>query len=74
MSEHRAEKLINLITATMVLLAGFYVILFLPVPFSMAGRVLIGIILVLYFIWRLNQIRGRFGKESRLGDKDSPKE
>jgi hypothetical protein len=63
-----AEKILNLSTAILVLVAGLYIIIFLPVSLSLPVRIVMGILLLLYFSWRINyyvrQTRSREKRES----------
>lgn len=54
MFKSRGQKLVNLLSAVIVLVGGFYIILFMPVALSPFTRVAVGILLVIYFLWRLN--------------------
>jgi hypothetical protein len=56
--------IVNLVSAFLVLIAGFYALIFLPVPLSGVGRIVIGTLLVLYFLWRLKHYSWRYGKRS----------
>jgi hypothetical protein len=70
MRNQKAQKIINYITAILVLVGGFYIIIFLPTGFSPAVRVLIGILLVLYFLFRVKYNSRKYGTDkdkSRLG-------
>jgi len=57
----RPEKIVNLLSAVLVLLAGFYAIIFLPLRISDTARVLIAIALILYFLIRLRVYRRKYG-------------
>lgn len=67
MNESRPQKIVNLLSALLVLLAGFYVIIFLPLRVSPAARVIFGILLVIYFLVRLRYFKKRYG-----GTKEEP--
>ncbi len=58
----RPVGIVNLLSAVIVLVAGFYVLIFLPLPFSGGGRLIVGALLVVYFLWRLKYFFGRYGK------------
>jgi len=67
--------IVNLVSALLVLIVGFYALIFLPVPVSGIGRIIIGALLILYFLWRLKHYSGRYRKRSEplsesLLDKD----
>jgi len=49
----RPQRIVNLISAILVLLVGFYAIIFLPFRGSPTVRILIGALLVIYFLFRL---------------------
>ena len=70
MARSRAEKIVNLLTAVLVLLAGFYVIIFLPLRFSGMTRVLLGVLIVVYFSWRMRSILRR-PEEDKIGNRRS---
>jgi len=53
------------VTSTLVLLAGFYLIIFIPLGLSGLLRVIIGILLVVYFLWR---IRYAYGSKAEKRD------
>jgi hypothetical protein len=49
----RPELAVNLISAILVLLVGFYAILFVPLPISDSVKILIGVLLIVYFLFRI---------------------
>jgi uncharacterized membrane protein HdeD (DUF308 family) len=49
----RPEKIVNLLSAILVLVAGFYVIIFMPLQISPLAKILIGALIVIYFLLRL---------------------
>jgi hypothetical protein len=53
MMNTRPERIVNLISAILVLVVGFYAIIFLPLQISPAYRIFIGALLVIYFLVRL---------------------
>ena len=61
----RPEKIVNLLSAVLVLFAGFYVIIFLPVKISDSMRILIGLLLLIYFLIRIRV----YLKKYRPGEK-----
>jgi hypothetical protein len=65
MDESRPQKIVNLLSALLVLLAGFYVIIFLPLRISPAARVIFGILLIVYFLLRMRYFRKRYGGRNR---------
>lgn len=65
MIRSRTDRILNFASSTLVLLAGFYVIIFLPLRLSGLFRVIIGVLLVIYFLWR---IRYAYGGKSRVED------
>jgi hypothetical protein len=64
MAYSRSQRIVNLLSAIMVLLAGFYVIIFLPLRISPLARIIIGIFLILYFLLRLKLYMNKY-KETR---------
>ncbi len=60
MKYSRSQKILNLASAILVLLGGFYIILFMPTMLSGPVRVIIGILLVIYFLMRLKQFSRRY--------------
>jgi len=64
----RPEKIINLLTATLVLVVGIYVVVFLPLPMSPLARVLIGALILLYFLWRVRFFMRRYGSAGNAED------
>jgi len=55
-----------------VLLAGFYVLIFLPLRLPGLVRVIIGFLLVIYFLWRIKYAYGsKMKTENILGRNDS---
>jgi len=67
MTNLRPEKIINIISALLVLVGGFYVIIFMPIQISPVTRVLIGFLLVVYFLIRLRHFKKRYGNNSSTG-------
>jgi len=61
MDNMQAQRIVNLLSAILVLLAGFYVIIFLPLHISGIARALIGVLLVVYFLFRLRYYTKRYG-------------
>lgn len=53
MIRSRTDRILNFVSSTLVLLAGFYVLIFLPLRLSGLVRVVIGVCLVVYFLWRI---------------------
>lgn len=60
MANSRPEKIVNLLSAMIVMVAGLYVIIFMPIALSPAIRFLIGILLTIYFLFRLKLYFRRF--------------
>lgn len=72
MIRSRIDRILNFVSSTLVLLAGFYVIIFLPLRLSGLVRVVVGILLVIYFLWRIRYAYGSKAKtEDVLGREDS---
>ena len=53
MFKSSGQKLVNLLSAVIVLIGGFYIILFMPISLSPFTKAVIGVLLVIYFLWRL---------------------
>ena len=53
-------KYTNLISAILVLLAGFYVLFFMKLPISAAAKIIIGLLLLGYFILRMKLFMTRY--------------
>ena len=53
MFKSRGQKMVNLLSAVIVLVGGFYIILFMPIALAPLTRIAIGALLVIYFLWRL---------------------
>jgi Ca2+/Na+ antiporter len=70
MANSRPEKIVNLLSALLVLVVGFYVIIFLPINISPAARVLIGLLLIVYFLFRMVHYSRRYKRPDRLKDRD----
>lgn len=58
----RTDKILNLVSSTLVLLVGFYVVIFIPLRFSIMAKIIIGFLLVIYFLWRVKYIYGKKGE------------
>lgn len=65
MSNLRPQRIINLLSAILVLIAGFYIIIFLPTGFSGGVRILMGLLLVIYFLFRLKYFMRRYDRADR---------
>lgn len=65
MIRSRTDRILNFVSSTLVLLAGFYVLIFLPLRLSGLVRVVIGVSLVVYFLWR---IRYAYKSKSKTED------
>lgn len=65
MESSRPQKVVNLLSAILVLLVGFYVIIFLPTGLSAGAKTIIGILLVAYFVVRIKYYSRRYGKKNR---------
>jgi len=50
----QGQRLVNLLSAIVVLVGGFYIIIFMPFALSPTVRIIIGVFLILYFLLRLN--------------------
>ncbi len=57
----RPQKIINMLTATMVLVVGIYVVIFLPLPMSPLARIIIGVLILVYFLWRVRFFIRHYG-------------
>jgi hypothetical protein len=58
------SKLVGLITAVLVLVGGFYIIIFLPSGLSLLARLIIGLLIILYFMLRIKMIFTRKAGEN----------
>jgi hypothetical protein len=65
MDNSRPQRIINLLSAILVLVAGFYIIIFLPTGFSGGVRILIGMLLVIYFLLRVKSFVKRYDRADR---------
>ena len=66
MNDSRPQKIVNLLSAIIVLVAGFYILFFMPVvTISPVAKTLIGILLILYFLLRIRQYSRRYGGDKR---------
>jgi hypothetical protein len=59
------SKLVGLITAVLVLIGGFYILIFLPSGLSLLARLIIGLLIILYFMLRMKMI---FTRKTGKGD------
>ncbi|MFH2035743.1 MAG: hypothetical protein ABIJ45_05015 [Candidatus Zixiibacteriota bacterium] len=66
----KTQKILNLMTATMVLIGGFYIIIFMPTALSGLARVIIGIVLVAYFLFRVKYSTRKAESELNLDKKN----
>ncbi len=72
MIRSRTDRILNMVSSALVLLAGFYVIIFMPLRLPGLVRVIIGFFLVIYFLWRIRYAYGSKKKtEDVLGRVDS---
>jgi len=72
MIRSRTDRILNFVSSTLVLLAGFYVLIFLPLRLSGLVRVVIGVCLVVYFLWRIRYAyKSKTKTEDVLGRVDS---
>jgi hypothetical protein len=64
------EKIVNLLSAVLVLIAGIYVIFFMPAALSLAPamRLTLGIILILYFLIRIWYFVKKSTEKKPFGD------
>ncbi len=53
MFRSRAERIVNLMSAILVLIGGLYVLIFMPVNLPIGVRIVFGFLLLVYFVWRL---------------------
>jgi len=60
MDKMRPQKIVNLLSAVFVLLAGFYIIIFMPVGLPGMARLIIGILLVVYFLFRIKYYQRKY--------------
>lgn len=59
------EKIVNLLSAVLVLFAGFYIIIFLPLTISVTMKIIIALLLIIYFLIRIRV----YLKKYRSGEK-----
>jgi uncharacterized membrane protein HdeD (DUF308 family) len=69
MSSLRPEKIVNLLSAILVLIAGFYVIFFMPITLSPAAKVIIGLLLLVYFSFRMRYFKKKYGNNKSRTDR-----
>jgi len=68
--DSRPQKIVNILSAIIVLIAGFYILFFMPaVGLSGAAKTVIGILLILYFLFRIRYYSRKYNKRGeRPGD------
>jgi len=72
MIRSRTDRILNMVSSTLVLLAGFYVVIFMPLRLPGIVRVIIGVLLVVYFLWRIKYAYGsKIKTEDVLGRENS---
>ncbi|HDL03361.1 MAG TPA: hypothetical protein ENH25_04430 [candidate division Zixibacteria bacterium] len=65
MNDSRPQKIVNFLSAIIVLVAGFYVLFFMPlVGISAAAKTVIGILLILYFLIRMRYFSRRYRRDN----------
>lgn len=70
MIKSRAERIVNLLSAVLVLVAGFYIIVFMATGLSVTVRIIIGVLLGFYFIWRIKYyLKGQKGRQTLTEDR-----
>lgn len=62
MIESRASYIVSMVSAALVLIAGIYVVFFLPFDLTPAIRLLISVLLALYLFIRIQYLRKQFKK------------
>jgi xanthine/uracil/vitamin C permease (AzgA family) len=65
----RPDKFVNLLSAFLVLIAGFYVIFFMPITLSPAAKIIIGLLLLVYFSIRMRYFKKKYGSDKKPGDR-----
>ena len=66
MNDSRPQKIVNILSAIIVLVAGFYVLFFMPaVGISPAAKTIIGILLVMYFLFRIRYFSRKYGRDDK---------
>lgn len=53
MNSSRPNRIVNLASAIVVLAGGFYILFFMPVALSPFAKLVIAVMLVIYFLWRI---------------------
>jgi len=62
MVESRASYIVSMVSAALVLVAGIYVVFFMPFELTPTIRLLISILLALYLFIRIQYLRKQFKK------------
>lgn len=63
MNNSRPQKIVNILSAIIVLIAGFYILFFMPdVGMSPTAKMVIGILLILYFLFRMRYYSKRYNR------------
>lgn len=62
MMESRASYIVSMVSAALVLIAGIYVVFFMPFELTPTIRLLISILLALYLFIRIQYLRKQFKK------------
>lgn len=62
MMESRASYIVSMVSAALVLVAGIYVVFFMPFELTPTSRFLISILLALYLFIRIQYLRKQFKK------------
>ena len=63
MNNSRPQKIVNILSAIIVLIAGFYILFFMPdVGMSPTAKMAIGILLILYFLFRMRYYSKRYNR------------
>lgn len=65
MDKMRPQKIVNLLSAVLVLVAGFYIVIFMPVGLSPIARVIIGLLLIVYFMFRIRYYQRKYNQSDR---------
>ncbi len=71
MIRSRTDKVLNLATATLVLLAGFYVLLFIPLRISGMVKVMLGILLIIYYLWRVKYVNRKKTESAGISGRET---
>lgn len=74
MPELRPSRIVNLASAVIVLIGGMYILFFMPITLSLTARLVIAVLLLIYFLWRIRYYHKRYyGKPEGLSHETEEK-